>query len=186
MVGAVGGEAGPLLLLPEHLPEGVDAVAALRLGEVSRGAGVGGSCEARDLEPLVGAEAAAAGAGEAVSPSVEEREGGALRPLRRGALGRGRSGRRGARGELEAERITVGAATLGARRGGGGGGGRRRGGSSGGHRRRRVRVAVHVRWLGFGLELFGEVDWPERLRVRRGWNFGVHRARVFYAYVAHQ
>ena len=123
MVGAVGSQAGPLLLLPKHLPECVDAVAALRLGKVSRGAGVGGGYEAGDLEPLVGAEAAAAGADEAFAPGVQEREGGVFRPPRRGALGWGRGRGRRARGELEAERIAVGAATLGARRGGGGGGG---------------------------------------------------------------
>lgn len=84
----MGSQAGPLLLLPKHLPEGVDAVAALRLGEVSRRAGGGGGYDAGDLEPLVGAEAAAAVAGEAFAPGVEEREGGVLRPLRRRARGR--------------------------------------------------------------------------------------------------
>lgn len=167
---AARGDAQPLLLLLELLPERVDAVAALRLGEVSRGAAVGGGGEAGDLEPVLGADAAAARADEAVAPGVEEREGGALGPLGRGARRRrGLRGRDPVRGrldlvgreagrELESQRVAVGAAALGARGGGRAGGAG--GGGEGARRRRRGGVVAHG--LGFrggvgGVIGFGEV-----------------------------
>lgn len=113
---------------------------------------IGGGGEAGDLEPLFGADAAAARVDESVAPGVEEREGGALRPLgcraRRRGLGerdpvRGRLDLVGreARRELESERVAVGAAAFGARGGGRAGGAG--GGGEGPRRRRRGGVVAH-------------------------------------------